>query len=473
MSLSEIIESIAQKRVTETNWSQLAKEMTPYLLSNSYRILNDQNLSQDAVQESFMQILKSAYQFKVPNDVSLEDKNQVARGWIMKINRNICLNILRGKKRRKIREENYQKVNESMSIEEIASMQEFRELLRRELAGLSPKDQTPIILKYYSGLNNVEIAREMGCQPSSVGVLISRAIEKLKNKLAKSGVVLSIPFLLNYMEVETANMGQELISIGVGNQFEYISLIDKAKPLQTSGSVSLPTTKGGLVMKLILISVLIATVTTIIILSDNNSDLNETKLKVKAKMENKVSSNDNNKSAEINLDNQNFKSKSTADITMEGPANEQLAESPHLYLPYKEDSLLTIILPDYSKIKDDFKKSPIFKIVESREFVYINNDILFDILEENDVVIPKEILGFAATIFNYLDENIISLRCQIFSSSSANIVIELKSKENANYLNEFAIKPLCEANSLGCTSFVYQNKLCFSRFPVKTFYLVR
>lgn len=461
MNLSSVIESIAKKQIIESDWAQLVKEMSPLLLSNSYKFLNDQSLSKDAVQETFLHILKNAHQFRTQNDLAPANMNLVARGWIMKINRNICLDILRGKKRRKIREENYQKINESMSMEDIASMQEFRELLRRELAGLSPKDQMPIVLKYYSGLNNVEIAREMGCQPSSVGVLITRAIEKLKNKLAKSGIILSIPFLLKYMEAESASMGLEIANIDMGVQFESLSFFERTNSMSTSRPIPQSTIQGGLVMKLILASVLITTITTALILSNNDKDLKDSKsgnhIIAENPKENKISK--NIKPENLNVSKQEINANQPVESNKEVSAPKELEESISLYLPFHKDSIMTFVLPDYSKTKEDFKKSPIYKVALSRELEHITKNTILEILEENDVKIPNEIFDFILSTAKYLDENLIRCSGQVLNSNSANIVFELKSNENAKYLNDIIIKPISEAHSLGCTSFVYQNKL--------------
>ncbi|HEX9805207.1 MAG TPA: RNA polymerase sigma factor [Candidatus Dojkabacteria bacterium] len=57
------------------------------------------------------------------------------------------------------------------------------EIIKKELSNLRPKDQLILSLKYYSELENNEIAEVLDTKVSNVSVLIHRALKKLREKV--------------------------------------------------------------------------------------------------------------------------------------------------------------------------------------------------------------------------------------------------------------------------------------------------
>lgn len=54
--------------------------------------------------------------------------------------------------------------------------------LAGQLQGLTPRQRAAIVLRYYDGLTEVQIAEALGCQPGSVGPLLSRARSHLRRE---------------------------------------------------------------------------------------------------------------------------------------------------------------------------------------------------------------------------------------------------------------------------------------------------
>ena len=59
---------------------------------------------------------------------------------------------------------------------------------RAALANLPSKYQTPIVLKYYSGMSSADIAAVLNCSPAAARQRISRGLEKLRNQLRGSNL---------------------------------------------------------------------------------------------------------------------------------------------------------------------------------------------------------------------------------------------------------------------------------------------
>ena len=55
--------------------------------------------------------------------------------------------------------------------------------LREALAGISARERQVVALRYFGGLRNVDIAKVMGLSEKNVGVILSRALRKLRDEL--------------------------------------------------------------------------------------------------------------------------------------------------------------------------------------------------------------------------------------------------------------------------------------------------
>src|SRR5205814_9773830 len=70
----------------------------------------------------------------------------------------------------------------------IVDMDEVKVLLRDELDKLPSKYRLPLILHYFGGLKPEEMARELGCKPSTLGVRLHRGRKLLAENLQGRGV---------------------------------------------------------------------------------------------------------------------------------------------------------------------------------------------------------------------------------------------------------------------------------------------
>ncbi len=58
---------------------------------------------------------------------------------------------------------------------------EFRALLQRQLARLSDLERDAIAFKFTDGLSNIQIAEMLGVSPSNLGVILHRALKRLRD----------------------------------------------------------------------------------------------------------------------------------------------------------------------------------------------------------------------------------------------------------------------------------------------------
>jgi hypothetical protein len=72
-----------------------------------------------------------------------------------------------------------------------ANLDELKTILHEELEKLPTKYRLPLILHYFGGLSREEMAAELGCKPSTLGVRIFRGREMLAGRLSGRGVNLT------------------------------------------------------------------------------------------------------------------------------------------------------------------------------------------------------------------------------------------------------------------------------------------
>ncbi|HVN56400.1 MAG TPA: sigma-70 family RNA polymerase sigma factor [Anaerolineaceae bacterium] len=68
--------------------------------------------------------------------------------------------------------------------EECALQNETRRELLEALSNLSPRERGLLALKFGGGLSNIEIAEVLGLNPNQVGVILYRAVDRLRERLA-------------------------------------------------------------------------------------------------------------------------------------------------------------------------------------------------------------------------------------------------------------------------------------------------
>lgn len=102
-----------------------------------------------------------------------------ARAWLFAIARNAALDELRRRGRQA------SLVTEPLDLADPAAVQaveqsERRLLLAKALEDLTARERELVVLKFFAGLSNAEIARVLGISESNAGTKLHRAVTKLR-----------------------------------------------------------------------------------------------------------------------------------------------------------------------------------------------------------------------------------------------------------------------------------------------------
>lgn len=140
-------------------------------------ILHDDDLANDAVQESFVRLWRKRWRLGLMED---------PQGFAMRTLRNLCIDMLR-------RDKNRQKntgaaaaeiYNHPYDDDSLEAEQQYRQV-EQAIASLSPKQQQLIEMKYVKQMSIHEMAQQTGLSETYITTLLSRAYAALRTEIAK------------------------------------------------------------------------------------------------------------------------------------------------------------------------------------------------------------------------------------------------------------------------------------------------
>ena len=147
------------------------------------RVLRDPGRAQDAVQDAFLRLWHGASGFN-PARGSL-------RGWVLAAVRNRAIDLVRGRsgRDREVLELSEEFAAPSEGPEEQATASVERATVRAALGGLPAEQRQAVLLAYFGGYTQLEIAGLTGVPLSTVKGRMRLAMDKLASYLKERGVV--------------------------------------------------------------------------------------------------------------------------------------------------------------------------------------------------------------------------------------------------------------------------------------------
>lgn len=152
----------------------------------AYRILNDGDAAEDAVQESFFKIYRRIHQYRGGS----------FRAWVLRIVTNSCYDSLRASKRHYASrldsealppERNSRLTDLRASPHDHAVRRELRALLNRAIMQLPPEQRAVLVMCDIEGFQYHEVAGLTGVSLGTVKSRLSRARAKVRTSLAQKG----------------------------------------------------------------------------------------------------------------------------------------------------------------------------------------------------------------------------------------------------------------------------------------------
>jgi RNA polymerase sigma factor (sigma-70 family) len=162
--------------VAEEAFSDLAVYYGPKIYQQVFRILRDENLAQDAIQNTFIKIWRNLHQF---------NKECTLFSWIYRIAHNEALTILSKEKKQKDFVSNSPIVEWSghSGFSDQLNTEEISNLLLEAIDMLPEKQAQTFQLKYFDDLKYSEISELLGTSEGALKANFHIASEKIKEFL--------------------------------------------------------------------------------------------------------------------------------------------------------------------------------------------------------------------------------------------------------------------------------------------------
>ncbi len=142
------------------------------MLGRAYEILRDRELSEDAVHNAFIRILKNL------EKLDETDSNRT-KGFVMIVLENVAKTMYVKNRRQNIIELN-ENISEDTNVEIDTEKKLTAEFIAQKIAQLPDTYREVITLKYLHGLNDKEIASVLNISQTSARKRLQRSREKLK-----------------------------------------------------------------------------------------------------------------------------------------------------------------------------------------------------------------------------------------------------------------------------------------------------
>jgi len=133
------------------------------------RILRDERLAEDAVQDAFLAVWRQAPSFR--------PERANARTWVLTFVHRRAVDLVRREERRRTEPLAPETEPTARSTAEVADLRRRREAVQRALAQLPEEQRRPIELAYYGGFSQSELAERLG---EPLGTIKSRMFTGLK-----------------------------------------------------------------------------------------------------------------------------------------------------------------------------------------------------------------------------------------------------------------------------------------------------
>ena len=154
----------------------------------AYRILGDGDSAADAMQDSFIKVYNRIHQFRGGS----------FKAWLFRVVINTCYDRLRGDRRRRAKlldgddilpEHDYRLIDAKPTPHDHAESSELMRLMLAEIRKLPVEQQQVLLLCDVEGLAYHEAASMTGSNLGTVKSRLSRARAKMRDALAKNGIV--------------------------------------------------------------------------------------------------------------------------------------------------------------------------------------------------------------------------------------------------------------------------------------------
>lgn len=165
---------------SESAFRKLVDRNLEHAYSVALRVTHNESLAEDVVQQVFVALATDAKK--------LTGKGPL-QAWLHVTARRRAIDLVRSESARRRRESTY--ALEATMSEERMRWAEIEPVFDELIESLRPSDQQLIVLRYFRGLSNEELAKELGIRVNAARVRVQRAVDRLRIQLSRRGIATS------------------------------------------------------------------------------------------------------------------------------------------------------------------------------------------------------------------------------------------------------------------------------------------
>jgi len=173
---------------------KLVEQHQDMVFAACHRVLGNRTDAEDAAQNCFLKLAQAAGRLKAP-----------IAGWLHTVAVRSAIDMLRGETARRAREHAVARDAARARVE--SPWADLRGEVDAAIVALPARLRTPLVLYFLEGRTQAEIAVEMGIVHQSVSKRLQRAVEALRRRLKRGGIMTSavaLPTMLSGNAVEAA-----------------------------------------------------------------------------------------------------------------------------------------------------------------------------------------------------------------------------------------------------------------------------
>ncbi len=177
---AQLLREYLENRV-ESLFAEIVARHTNLVYSAALRQTNSPDSAAEVTQSVFVALARGADKLapRLPKDASLA-------GWLCRSARNISLNHMRDETRRRSRERQAMEVSLSTS-ETSLDWERLRPVLDSAMADLDEPDYDAVVMRFYKNHDFRSVGEALGVSDDAAQKRVSRALDKLRERLAKLG----------------------------------------------------------------------------------------------------------------------------------------------------------------------------------------------------------------------------------------------------------------------------------------------
>jgi RNA polymerase sigma factor (sigma-70 family) len=193
---------------SESAFAELVRRHVNWVYSAARRQVNDAQLAEDITQSVFVLLARKAGSLS---------SSVMLGGWLFRTTWFVASRALRTEMRRKRREQTAVAMNLSTDVpeENEARWNQLAPHLDQAVAALSDADRSAVLLRFYEKKPLADVGLHLGMSEDAAKKRISRALEKMREFLARRGATLGVATLASVLAARTVEAAPATLTASV------------------------------------------------------------------------------------------------------------------------------------------------------------------------------------------------------------------------------------------------------------------